>query len=36
MPQSRWAHAYEDMSELTSLKSLVVAFVGHIAAESAR
>jgi len=24
------------MSELTSLKSLVVAFVGHIAAESAR
>lgn len=27
---------YEDMSELTSLKSLVVAFAGHIAAEAAR
>ena len=27
---------YENMSELTSLKSLVTAFAGHIAAEAAR
>lgn len=36
MPQSRWTHTYEDMSELTSLRSLMVAFAGHIAAESVR
>lgn len=36
MPQSRWTHTYEDMSELASLKSLVDAFAGQIAAEAAR
>lgn len=28
--------AYEDMSELTSLRSFVTAFAGHVAAEAAR